>query len=106
MVTSLNITYTELNQALSVNFVGLAAGCILFVPLTFKYGRRPVVLVSMAILLATSCWLMTMHSLAELYAINLLQGLAGATNQSITQMTVSHILTILIAVLFITLIML
>lgn len=89
MVVDLNVTYTELNRAMSVNFVGLAMGCILFIPLARKYGRRPVYLVSTALMLATSIWLGQIKSLSELYVANLLQGLAGATNESIVQITVS-----------------
>lgn len=39
-------------------------------------------------MLATAFWMAEMHSLTELYVANLLQGLAGATNESIVQITV------------------
>lgn len=73
---------------MSVNFVGLAMGCALFIPLAKKYGRRPIYIISMALMLATSFWMSKMNSLAELYVCNLLQGLAGATNEAIVQITV------------------
>lgn len=88
MVQDLGLTYTQLNRSMSVNFVGLSTGCILFIPLARKYGRRPIYLVSTAIMLATAFWFAEIHSLAELYVANLLQGLAGATNESIVQITV------------------
>lgn len=88
MVVDLDVTYTQLNRAMSVNFVGLSMGCILFIPLARKFGRRPIYLCSTALMLATSIWLGQMKSLSELYAANLLQGLAGATNESIVQITV------------------
>jgi MFS family permease len=88
MVVDLNVTYTELNRAMSVNFVGLAMGCVLFIPLAKKFGRRPVYLVSTALMLVTSFWASKLTRLSELYATNLLQGLAGATNESIVQITV------------------
>lgn len=91
MVVDLGVTYTELNRAMSVNFVGLATGCIFFIPFAKKYGRRPVYIVSTALMLATSFWASKMHSLTELYLMNLLQGLAGATNESIAEITVSGI---------------
>lgn len=91
MVVDLEVTYTELNRAMSVNFVGLATGCIFFIPFAKKYGRRPVYIVSTTLMLATAFWASKMHSLTELYLMNLLQGLAGATNESIAEITVSGI---------------
>lgn len=88
MVVDLNVTYAELNNAMSVNFVGLALGCVFFIPLAKKFGRRPVYLVSTALMLATSFWTAELRSLSELYVANLLQGLAGATNEAIAQITV------------------
>ncbi|CAI7586373.1 unnamed protein product [Penicillium viridicatum] len=87
MTVDMEVTYDELNNAVSVNFVGLATGCILFIPFAKKYGRRPVYIVSAALMLATAFWSSTMTSLTELYATNLLQGLAGATNESIAGIT-------------------
>lgn len=91
MATDMKVTYAELNNAMSVNFVGLATGCIFFIPFAKKYGRRPVYIVSTAVMLATSFWMTKMNSLTELYVTNLLQGLAGATNESIAEITVSYI---------------
>ncbi|KAJ5400720.1 hypothetical protein N7465_011209 [Penicillium sp. CMV-2018d] len=91
MTVDMEVTYDELNNAVSVNFVGLATGCILFIPFAKKYGRRPVYIVSAALMLATAFWSSTMTSLTELYATNLLQGLAGATNESIAGITVADL---------------
>ncbi|XHG09639.1 hypothetical protein AWENTII_012685 [Aspergillus wentii] len=91
MVIDLGVTYTQLNRAMSVNYVGLAMGCVFFVPLAKKYGRRPIYLISTAIMLATSFWSAGIHSLSELYITNLLQGLAGATNESIVQITIADL---------------
>ncbi|CAI7613110.1 unnamed protein product [Penicillium palitans] len=87
MSVDMEVTYDELNNAVSVNFVGLATGCIVFIPFAKKYGRRPVYIVSTALILATAFWASKMTSLTELYATNLLQGLAGATNESIAGIT-------------------
>ena len=88
MIVDLRLSYADLNQAMSVNYVGLAMGCVLFIPLAKKYGRRPVYIVSTAIMLATSFWTARIVNLAELYITNLLQGLAGATNEAIAEITV------------------
>jgi MFS family permease len=88
MTDDMGVTYTQLNNATSDNYVGLAMGCVLFIPFANKYGRRPVYLASTAVMMATSFWSGEMTSLAELYITNLLQGLAGATNEAIVQITV------------------
>jgi MFS family permease len=88
MVRDLHVTFTQLNQAMSVQFAGLAMGCVLFIPLAKKFGRRPVYLVSTALMLVTSFSMTRLESLSGLYAINWFQGLAGATNESIVQITV------------------
>lgn len=88
MAKDLGVTFVQLNRAISVNFVGLSTGCILFIPLARKFGRRPIYLVSTALMLATAFWMAEIHSLPELYIANLLQGMAGATNESIVQITV------------------
>ncbi|KAK9636740.1 hypothetical protein HCH54_010026 [Aspergillus fumigatus] len=87
----MNVTYAQLNNAMSVNFVGLSVGCIFFIPLEKKLGRRPVYLVSTAIMMAASFWSAWMKSLPELYISNLLCGLAGATNESIVQITIADL---------------
>lgn len=88
MIVDLRVSYSQVNQAMSVNYVGLAFGCVFFIPLAKKYGRRPVYIASTALMLATSFWTYKIHSLSELYVCNLLQGLAGATNEAIAEITV------------------
>lgn len=92
MVVDLHVTYAQLNRTVSVNFVGLAMGCALLIPLAKKYGRRPIYIASTVVMLATSFWTARLESLAELYVCNLLQGLAGATNEAIVEITVCFLL--------------
>ncbi|KAJ5964319.1 uncharacterized protein N7479_004195 [Penicillium vulpinum] len=91
MTIDLDVTYNELNNAMAVNYVGLATGCVLFIPFAKKYGRRPVYIVSTALMLATSFWTAKINGLTELYVTNLLQGLAGATNESIAEITIADL---------------
>jgi len=89
MSVDLGLTFGQLNNSTSVMFVGLSLGCLLFIPLARKFGRRPVYLISTAVMAAMSFWTSEMTSLGELYGTNLLFGLAGATNEAIVQITVS-----------------
>lgn len=92
MTRDLHLTFKQLNRAMSVNYVGLSTGCVFFIPLAKKFGRRPVYIVSTALMLATAFWMSEMETLTELYITNLLQGLAGATNESIVQITVRELI--------------
>jgi MFS family permease len=89
MSVDLGLTFGQLNNSSSVMFVGLSLGCLLFIPLARKFGRRPVYLVSTSVMAAMSFWTAEMSSLGELYGTNLLFGLAGATNEALVQITVS-----------------
>ncbi|KAJ5579856.1 MFS general substrate transporter [Penicillium hispanicum] len=91
MVVDLHVTYAQLNRTMSVNFVGLAMGCVLLIPLAKKYGRRPIYIASTVVMLATSFWTARLESLAQLYVCNLLQGLAGATNEAIVEITIADL---------------
>lgn len=88
MVNDLGLTFVQLTHALSVNYLGLSTGCVLFIPLANKFGRRPIYLASAALMLVTAFWMAEINSPTELYVANLLQGMAGATNEAIVQMTV------------------
>ncbi|PYH46926.1 putative MFS transporter [Aspergillus saccharolyticus JOP 1030-1] len=91
MVVDLDVTYTQLNRAMSVNSVGLSVGCVMFIPLAKKYGRRPIYLISTALMLVTAFWTAEIKTLTELYITNLIQGLAGATNEAIVQITIADV---------------
>ncbi|KAH8760570.1 major facilitator superfamily domain-containing protein [Diaporthe sp. PMI_573] len=91
MSTDMGVSVPDLNRAVSVNLIGLALGCVFFVPFTKKYGRRSTYVISSAAMAASSFWSAGMKTLAELYLTNLIQGLAGATNEVIVQMTVADL---------------
>ncbi|KAJ5128807.1 hypothetical protein N7448_002520 [Penicillium atrosanguineum] len=91
MIVDLHVNYSQLTQSMSVNYVGLAMGCVLFIPFAKKFGRRPVYIASTALMLVTSFWTSRLTSLTELYVCNLLQGLAGATNEAIVEITISDL---------------
>lgn len=89
MNEELGITYQHLNWSVAVQSVGLAMGCMLFVPFTKKYGRRSSYILSMSVLTASYWWTSRLQSTAELYITNLIQGLASALNETLAQITVS-----------------
>lgn len=84
----LHITYSDITQAQAANLVGLAMGCVMFIPFTKKYGRRPAYVLSTLVLTPVAWWVSRMSTAGENYATNLLFGLAGAINETAVQMSV------------------
>ncbi|KAG5356275.1 putative MFS-type transporter [Yarrowia sp. B02] len=84
-------TVQQLNNGYALSVAGLGLGCPLMIPFAVKFGKRPVYLVSSAIALATAAWMAEMYSVGELYASNLVQGIATSVTETIIQMTVADL---------------
>ncbi|KAI1622599.1 major facilitator superfamily transporter [Exophiala viscosa] len=80
-----------LNGAAATNYAGLAIGCIFFVPLVNKYGRRPMYLFSTALQLASVIWFAKTETRGDLIGSNLISGLGGAISETIVQMTIADL---------------
>lgn len=100
MSPELGLSFERLNNAQSANLAGLAMGCVFFIPITKKYGRRSTYVVSTAAMAAVSWWSTYMKTDAELFLTNLFYGLAGATNETVVQMTVSLVRRLTEAICF------
>lgn len=88
MEAELGLTVTELTNAQSAQLAGLAVGCLLFIPFSVKYGRRPAYVISTAALAGSAWWSARITTFWELIVSMLLCGLAGAINETLCQMTV------------------
>ncbi|KAJ4174752.1 hypothetical protein NW754_005174 [Fusarium falciforme] len=91
MTVDLGVTITQLTHAQSAQLAGLAMGCIFFIPLTIKYGRRSTYIVSTAALAAVSWWTSSISSYTELILTSIITGLAGAINETSVQMTIADL---------------
>ncbi|TQV94861.1 Major facilitator superfamily transporter [Cordyceps javanica] len=87
----LKFTPNFLNASVAYNYVGLACGCIFFVPLVYKYGRRPVYLFSAVLQLAACVLTALTRNEGDFIAGNLLTGLGGAISEIIAQVTISDV---------------
>lgn len=87
-IIDLKCSFEQLNNSQAIGLTGTAVGCMIFIPLAIKYGRRPIYIASMLVMLGMAIWNARMNSITELYIISLITGLAGATNETIVQMTV------------------
>lgn len=89
--TELGFTVDLLNSGAATNYAGLAIGCIFFIPLVHKYGRRPLYLFSTAVQLASVIWFAKTYTKGDLVGSNLISGLGGAISETIAQITIADI---------------
>lgn len=87
-MNDLGIPYQILNDSTAANYAGLATGCLIFIPLVHKYGRRPFYILSSAIQLASAIWAASVKSSGEIVASNLLAGIGGAISEAIVLITI------------------
>lgn len=84
----LPINFQDLNNSFAAALAGLGAGSILAIPLTYRYGRRPVYLVCIVLQLAGSVWQAKTMTAGDIIGSNVLCGVAGAAAESIVQLTI------------------
>jgi MFS family permease len=80
-----------LNAGAAINYGGLAIGCIFFVPLVHKYGRRPLYLFSTVLQLVSCVWFAVTQTKGDFVGSNLLSGLGGAISETIVQITIADL---------------
>lgn len=86
--TELGMSYAILNDGYATNMATLSVGCIIFVPIALRIGRRPVYIVTALIMLASAIWQAKMKTVGDMIGANAISGLAGAVNEAIFQVTV------------------
>lgn len=91
LAVDIDLTYDNYNAAIASNYAGLAVGCVLFIPLVHKYGRRPIYLLSLVIQLAASIWGAKLTSVGEYIAVNITMGLGGAISETLVQITIADL---------------
>ncbi|EXJ86776.1 hypothetical protein A1O3_03730 [Capronia epimyces CBS 606.96] len=87
----LGFTVDLLNAAAATNYAGLGVGCVFFVPLVHKYGRRSLYLFSTALQLASCIWFAKTQTIGDLIGSNLISGLGGAISETIVQITIADL---------------
>jgi len=91
LIDEFGISDDTLNASAALSYGGLAVGCIFFVPLVHKYGRRPIYLCSVVIQLVSCIWQAEITGGGTLIAANLIGGLGGAISEVLVQMTIADI---------------
>ncbi|KGO67162.1 Major facilitator superfamily domain, general substrate transporter [Penicillium italicum] len=89
MQSELNYSVNTLNANAAINYGGLAIGCIFFMPLVHKYGRRPVYIFSAALQFAACIWQAKMSTVGDLLGSGLISGIGGAISEIVVQITIA-----------------
>lgn len=84
----LGMSYDMLNNGYAANMAGLATGCIIFIPIALRIGRRPVYLVTSLIMFGAGAWQAETHTVGDMVGMNTIAGIAGAVNEALFQVTV------------------
>ncbi|KAJ4147238.1 hypothetical protein LMH87_001776 [Akanthomyces muscarius] len=87
----LGFSFQQLNQSFAVSDAGIAIGGVFFIPFALCFGRRPIYLLSIAVLVGTTIWQARMQTLGDLYGFNLVCGLAGSVGEIICAMTIADL---------------
>lgn len=85
------MTFDDYNNISAANYAGLGVGCVLFIPLAYKFGRRLICLVNLMIQLATAIWEAKASGVNEMVVLNLIQGLGGAISETLVQMIIADL---------------
>lgn len=85
----LGMSYDTLNNGYAANMAGLATGCIIFIPIALRIGRRPVYLFTSLIMFAAGAWQAETYTVGDMTGMNAIAGIAGAVNEALFQVTVS-----------------
>ena len=91
--TTEELGYSIKNQTygFGLNTLGLAVGCMLFIPFALKFGRRPIYIFSICVGIGTGIWQARMQNITDLYGSNIISGLGGAIAETLCQMTIADI---------------
>ncbi|PVH81663.1 sugar transporter [Cadophora sp. DSE1049] len=87
----LGISYANLSNSYATNTAALAVGGVILIPLTLKYGRRPMYLATSLALTLSSVWMAKSRVIGDFIGSNLISGLAGAVGDAIVQLTIADL---------------
>ncbi|KKY18080.1 putative mfs transporter [Phaeomoniella chlamydospora] len=81
--------HSQVNSLLTFNFLLLGIGNLFWVPMSTKFGKRPIMLISMAMLFAILIWTAKAQTFNSLLAARCLSGFASSAGESIVPGIVS-----------------
>ncbi|KAJ4147527.1 hypothetical protein LMH87_002039 [Akanthomyces muscarius] len=91
LAIDLSMNASQLAVSTAFRYIGMALTAALFIPFAYKYGRRPVYLLSLLIQLAAAIWMGLVRHTWEYRAANLLTGAGAVVAQALMPMTITDL---------------
>lgn len=88
MNKDVGFSYTALNDSYAVGTGALALGCFILVPFALHYGRRPIYILTSAIVTGMGAWSASMTTTGELYATQAIMCFVGVVNETLFEISV------------------
>lgn len=85
------VPFSHLTQLVAINLLALGVSNIWWVPLSDTYGRRPILLIAIAMLFGFSIWCAEAKSFASLLAARFFQGMGGAAADTLAPDVVGRV---------------
>ncbi|OAA60012.1 Major facilitator superfamily transporter [Cordyceps fumosorosea ARSEF 2679] len=91
LAAELSMDASQLAVSTSFRYIGMAFAAIVFIPLGYKYGRRPVYIASLLLQLAAAAWTARVQQAWEYRAANALAGAGAVVAQALVPMTIADL---------------
>ncbi|KAJ5207579.1 Major facilitator superfamily domain general substrate transporter [Penicillium cf. viridicatum] len=91
MHDQLRFSWALLNDNYALGCVFLGIGAVILTPFGFKFGRRPLYLISTLVTFGVSIWSAKMQRSVDLLLVNVFSCLFGALSEVIIQLTIADI---------------
>ncbi|KFG85372.1 hypothetical protein MANI_110086 [Metarhizium anisopliae] len=102
LIEEAHVTYTGLQLDLgvsdddialerSLSFIGLGLAGIVLIPLAYRYGRRPLYLMSILTQTAAALWTANVSTKSEYFISSVVTGAAASVSQTLVPMTVADL---------------
>ncbi|KID82513.1 Major facilitator superfamily transporter [Metarhizium guizhouense ARSEF 977] len=85
------ISDNELALERSLNFVSLGLTGIILIPLAYRYGRRPMYLMSSLLQVLASLWIANISTKYEYFMSSIIAGAAASVSQTLVPMTITDL---------------
>jgi MFS family permease len=91
MHEQLGFSWATLNNSYAIGCGFLGIGAVILTPLSLKFGRRPLYLISILIVFAVSIWSAKMQKAVDIMLVNVFSCAAGALSEVMIQMTIADV---------------
>ena len=82
-------TFEDFNNSYAMALAATGICCIFLIPIAIDFGRRPIYMFSIALMILVAAWSAKMNQVWELYVTQIIMGIASSTAEITIQMTIA-----------------